>query len=170
MMRARRPGSGFTLIELLVTLALVGLLASAALPLYEVIGTRMKESELRAALRTIRTALDAYKAAVDAGRIARQTGESGYPPNLDLLADGIEIGDPLATTATGTPASRRLVFLRQVPRDPFNSDPSLSAAATWVTRSYGSSPSEPQSGGNDVFDVASSSPRTGINGIPYRQW
>jgi len=169
MSRLSIKSSGFTLIELLITLALVGILASAALPLNEVIGTRTKESELRSALRSIRTALDAYKAASDSGQIPRRAGESGYPPNLDLLAEGIEIGDPMATTLTGTAASRRIVFLRRVPRDPFHADPNASAASTWMTRSYGSPPEAPESGA-DVYDVASSSPRTGTNGIPYRQW
>lgn len=168
-MKARRQRAGFTLIELVITLALVGLLASAALPLYEVVATRMKESELRSALRTIRSALDAYRAAVDNGQIKRQAGDSGYPPNLDVLAQGVEIGDPTATTLTGEKITRRLVFLRRVPRDPFAIDPNASPADTWVTRSYGSPPDAPQPG-PDVFDVASASPRTGLNGIPYRQW
>ena len=168
-MRLRRGHRGFTLIELVITLALVGLLASAVLPLYEVIATRMKESELRVALRTIRAALDAYKAAADSGQIKREAGDSGFPPNLEVLADGIEVGSPGATTGSGAPATKRLVFLRQVPRDPFNTDRSAPAAATWVTRSYASTPDAPQSG-PDIFDVASSSPRTGLNGIPYRQW
>ena len=62
---------GFTLIEMVVTLALVGILASTALPLYEVTVTRQKEAELRLALRTIRNALDAYKAAADSGQIVK---------------------------------------------------------------------------------------------------
>jgi len=54
-MRAR----GFTLIELVITLAIVGLMATAAMPLAQLVAKREKESELRAALRDIRTALDA---------------------------------------------------------------------------------------------------------------
>jgi general secretion pathway protein G len=69
------PAAGFTLVELLITLALVGLLAMAALPLYEVTSTRFKEAELRQALRTIRTGLDAYKAATDSGALPKVAGE-----------------------------------------------------------------------------------------------
>ena len=85
-MRAR----GFTLIEMVVTLAMVGVLAAAALPLYEVTVTRQKEAELRAALRTIRSALDAYKAAVDSGQVAKGALDSGYPPSLEILVTGVE--------------------------------------------------------------------------------
>ena len=165
-MKRRR---GFTLIELLVTLSIVGLLSMTALPLYEVVTTRLKESELRAALRTIRTALDAYKAASDTGAIPRLAGASGYPPSLEVLEQGVEVGVPGAPTADGTPAVKRLVFLRRVPRDPFGSDPQVPAAQTWVLRAYGTPPDNPQPG-SDVFDVSSASARTGLNGLAYSQW
>jgi general secretion pathway protein G len=154
---------GFTLIELVVTLALVGIVALTALPLYEVTMTRMKEMELRGALRTLRTALDSYKTAADTGQIARGPLESGYPPSLDVLVNGVV---PVATVPDGP---QRLVFLRQIPRDPFAPDTSLPPAQQWTTRSYGSPPDDPQSG-DDVFDVTSTSQRVGSNGVPYRQW
>ena len=154
---------GFTLIELVVTLALVSVVALTALPLYEVTATRMKEVELRNALRVIRTALDAYKTAVDAGQISRSALESGYPPSLETLVNGVEN----TQASAGGPA--RLVFLRNVPLDPFATDAALPPAQQWVTRSYGSPPDDPQSG-PDVFDIASSSARVGSNGLPYRQW
>ncbi len=153
--------SGFTLIELVVALALVGLLALVSVPLYEVASTRIKEAELRGALRTIRSAIDAYKAAADSGAIAKGATESGYPPSLEVLVYGVE--------AQRDAAGRRLVFLRQVPRDPFCPDPLAPPAQQWATRSYGSAPDDPQPGA-DVFDVASRSQRVGSNGVPYREW
>ncbi|MFZ2652038.1 MAG: type II secretion system protein [Burkholderiaceae bacterium] len=160
---------GFTLIELVVTLALVGLVAVTSLPLYEVVNTRMKETELRQSLRTVRSALDAYKAAVDSGQIAKETGESGYPPTLEVLVQGVEVGVKGATTLTGQEATQRLVFLRQIPRDPFHPDPAVPAPQTWRTRAYASSADSPRPG-DDVFDVASSSNRVGLNGQPYSTW
>ncbi len=154
---------GFTLIEMVVTMALIGILASTALPLYEVTVTRQKEAELRLALRTIRTALDAYKAAADSGQIVKGALDTGYPPTLEILVNGVE----LPNAPTGTPA--RLLFLRRIPIDPFAPDPTLPAAQQWAARSYASLPDDPQPG-DDVFDVASRSTRVGSNGVPYRLW
>jgi len=152
---------GFTLIELLVTLVLVGLVASISVPLYEVTSTRLRETELRAALRQIRTAIDAYKAAADSGLIAKGVTESGYPPSLEVLVQGIEVQNMADR--------RRIVFLRQLPRDPFFLEQSAAPAQHWATRSYGSPPDDPRPG-DDVYDVSSRSARLGLNGVEYREW
>ena len=164
-----RPQRGFTLVELVVTLALVGLVAMTSLPMYDVVVTRLKESELRQSLRNFREALDAYKAAADTGQIAKAAGDSGYPPSLEVLVQGVEAGVQGATTLTGQQAPQRLVFLRQIPRDPFHPDPTVPAAQTWRTRAYASPADHPHSG-DDVFDVTSSSTRIGLNGQPYNTW
>jgi general secretion pathway protein G len=160
---------GFTLVELLITLVIVGLLAMAALPLYEVSSTRVKETELRQALRTIRSGLDAYKAAVDSGMLPKAAGESGYPPSLDTLTQSLDIVNKRDLGSITTPASQRLVILRQLPRDPFFLDPQVPAAQTWDTRAYASRPGEAQPG-DDVFDVSSKSPRVGLDGTVYNSW
>lgn len=160
---------GFTLIEMLVTLALVGLLALVSLPLYEVTSTRIKEEQLREALRTIRGGLDAYKAAVDTGVLPREAGNSGYPPSLDVLTESLDMANKANSGLGDSDASQRLVILRQLPRDPFFSDPAAPAARTWQTRSYGSRSDDPQPG-DDVYDVSSMSSRIGLDGIPYNAW
>jgi general secretion pathway protein G len=152
---------GFTLIELLVAVAIIGLLASIAMPLSEISTRRGKELELRRALIDIRDAIDAYKRAADTGRIVRQADQSGYPPSLSVLASGV----PDARDPHGAP----IYFLRRVPRDPFHPDTSVSPEATWTLRSYASTPDNPQPG-RDVFDVYSMSPQTGINGVAYSRW
>jgi general secretion pathway protein G len=150
----RKPMKGFTLIELLITVAIVALLASVALPMAEVTVQRNKESDLRHALREIRTAIDAYKRAADDGVIERASDASGYPPTLATLVDGV--------ADKRNPDGPKVYFLRRVPADPVSGE-------EWGLRSYASSATEPQPG-KDVFDVYSKSADTGLNGIAYREW
>lgn len=153
---------GFTLIELLVTVAIVSLLASVVLPMAELTVQRGKEQELRLALRQIRGALDAYKQAVDEGRVMNAAQQSGYPPTLKVLVEGVaDAGSP--------DRKRKIYFLRRIPRDPTFTDPTRPDEETWGLRSYVSSFDAPQNG-EDVFDVYSLSPGIGMNGIRYRDW
>jgi general secretion pathway protein G len=158
MLQARR---GFTLIELLVTLAILAMLGTLIVPVTKATIQRSQEQELRRALREIRTGIDAYKKAYDEGRLPRVTGSTGYPKDLDLLVQGV--------ADQRSPTRAKMYFLRRIPRDPFNKDPALTDAQTWGTRSYASEPDEPQEG-EDVYDVYTTSPGVGLNGIPYRKW
>lgn len=152
---------GFTLIELLVTLAIVSILAAAAFPLSEMSVRRAKEKELREALWQIRTAIDAYRRAVDEGRIVRSPDQSGYPPTLATLVHGV--------TDARDPASRKIYFLRRIPRDPLAENAAQAPEQSWGKRSYESPPDAPREG-KDVYDVYSLSRSTGLNGVPYREW
>ena len=157
-----RPASGFTLIELVVTVAIVALLASVAFPLAEVVAKRSKEQELRQALREIRTALDAYKQAVEEGRVEQSIEDSAFPASLGVLVEGVP--------DTSSPdRARKLYFLRRIPRDPFFPDAARPDEETWGKRSYASSHDAPEEG-DDVYDVYSLSSGVGLNGIPYRHW
>lgn len=168
-MRHQSRLGGFTFIELVITLALVGVIAMVSLPLFEVTSVRFKEAELRRALRTIRTGLDAYKAAVDAGTLTKVAGESGYPPSLEILTEPLAVANKPDSGFGSPSAPQRIVILRQLPRDPFFTNPEVPAAQTWRTRSYGSKADDPQPGA-DVFDVASTSTRLGLDGTPYASW
>ncbi len=153
--RARR--GGFTLIELLVSVAILGVLATMVTPVVQLQVQRSRELQLREALRDMRRAIDAYKAASDDGRIARRAGDSGYPPSLQVLVEGVP--------DRRDPEQRTLRFLRRIPADPF----SAGEPPVWGLRSYASDAENPRPG-NDVFDVYSTSRAVGLNGVAYAKW
>jgi general secretion pathway protein G len=152
---------GFTLIELVITVAIVSLLATVAIPLGQMATQRLRESELRSALRDLRSGIDSYKQAVDDGRIITGPESTGFPPALDVLVNGVEDAkDPDRT---------KIYFMRRLPRDPFYPDSAAPPADTWGSRSYQSPPEDPQPG-NDVYDIYSLAKGVGLNGVPYREW
>jgi general secretion pathway protein G len=159
--RSERLQPGFTLIELVITVAILAILACGLVPLTQLAVQRSKEQQLREALREIRSALDAYKQATAENRIQKKADESGYPPDLSVLAKGVKDAK--------SPDDRMIYFMRRIPRDPFFEDANVPAEKTWGLRSYASSADEPRAG-DDVYDVYSLSKGTGLNGVPYRQW
>ena len=152
---------GFTLIELLVTLGIVAVLATIVVPSAQLVQQRQKEQELRLALRDIRQALDAYKRASDEGRMEKKAGATGYPPSLEVLAEGAE--------DRRSPKREKIHFIRRIPRDPFHADPDVPATQTWGVRAYASEAVDPQPG-DDVYDVHTLSNAKGLNGIALREW
>ncbi len=160
-MHSWKRHTGFTLIELVITVAIVGLLASAAYPLASMAIKREKETELRTALREIRSAIDAYKVAAEQGRVEIEADKSGYPADLKLLYQGVE--------DSTSPDKVKIYFMRRLPRDPFFPDGAAAAEDTWGLRSYASPPDSPQPG-DDVYDVYSLSSDKALNGVPYRDW
>jgi general secretion pathway protein G len=162
--RPETPGrllGGFTLLELVIAIAILSILVVMAVPVVQLEIQRQKEAELRQALRELRNGIDAYKRATDEGRIPRKADATGYPPRLEDLAGGVVDAKDVK--------GRTMYFLRRIPRDPFNPDPTVDPAQTWGKRSYASPPDAP-SEGDDVFDVYSLAPGSGINGVPYSQW
>lgn len=153
---------GFTLIEMIVTLALLGTLAAAAAPLMRHYHQQQQESQLRESLRTLRDAIDRYHQACEEGRIEKKTSESGYPPGLKSLVEGV----PDKTSPNGA----LIYFLRRIPRDPMCDCEGRNDEETWRLRPSTQPPGDFSGGGKDVFDVSSSSTASGLNGVPYAQW
>lgn len=152
---------GFTYIELIFTVAILAVMAAVAVPYVELNVTRKNERQLAQSLREIRTAIDAYKMAVDDGKIIVSADSSGYPPNLDILQSGVQ--------NAANPTSGQIYFLRRLPRDPMYPDKSVEASQTWQLRSSSSGPDAPKAG-EDVFDIYSTSTEIGLNGVPYNEW
>jgi general secretion pathway protein G len=158
--RAKLKGQGgYTFVELLVVSAIILILASAIMPLARVTATRQREAELRRALREMRTAIDRYKDAADAGQIGSldiEAGSEGYPPDLETLVEGVVA----ANDATG----RKLKFLRHIPVDP------MTRSTDWGMRSYQDDPGATRWGGQNVFDVHTTSNATALDGTKYKDW
>ena len=156
---ARSGQAGYSFVELLIVSAILFILASVAMPLATVTAQRQREAELRASLRQIRTAIDKFKDAVDAGRIAQtevQPGSEGYPPDLETLVEGV----PLQNDQSGT----KLKFLRRIPIDP------MTKSTEWGLRAYSDKPDAPSWGRGSVFDVYSKSGGTALDGSLYKDW
>src|SRR6266478_273556 len=109
-MRKAFGPAGMTLLELIIACAILLILASAAMPVARYTVKRQQETELRRDLREMRDAIDRYKDAADRNLIRVEVGSEGYPPDLDTLVKGVNIG--------GGAADRKIRFLRAIPTDP----------------------------------------------------
>ena len=150
---------GYTFIELVIVSTILLILASAVMPLAQVTSQRQREAELRRSLREMRTAIDRFKDAVDQGIIPTtelRPGNEGYPPDLETLVEGVSV----ANDATG----RQIKFLRRIPIDP------MTNSTEWGLRAYQDSPTSSSWGGQNVFDVYTTSDGTGLDGTKYRDW
>jgi general secretion pathway protein G len=160
--RARRRSAtegGFTFIELLIVSTILIILASAVMPLAKVNSQRQKEAELRRALREVRTAIDKFKDAADAGMISAfdlKPGSENYPADLETLVEGVGV----VNDASG----RKLKFLRRVPMDPFT------GSTEWGLRSYQDRPDSRSWGGQNVYDIYTKADGTALDGSKYRDW
>ena len=149
-MRAQR---GFTLAELVMVVALIAVLSAMALPVAKFTVKRSKEAELRLALRQIRTAIDEYKRLSDQGLIPVTIGGEGYPENLEVLVEGVEL--------VGQETKRK--FLRRIPDDPMTDE-------DWQLISYQDEPDATSWGGENVYDVRTTSDGVALDGTNYADW
>lgn len=149
----RKPGEqGLTLVELIVTVFLLGILASAAIPVARFQIKRQNEKELRYDLWQMRDAIDKYKDAADKGAIRTKLESQNYPPDLQTLVDGVDI------------QGKKVRFLRKIPIDP------MTGNTDWGLRSMQDDPDSDSWGGQSVFDVYSKSQGTALDGTKYREW
>jgi general secretion pathway protein G len=143
---------GFTLVELVVATTLLLILTSMALPLARVVIKREKERDLRRALWSMRDAIDRYKDAADRGAFQIKIGSEGYPPDLQTLVDGVDVG------------GKKMKFLRRIPLDP------MTGNTEWGMRSLQDDPDSESWGGDNVFDVFTKSQGTALDDTHYKDW
>jgi general secretion pathway protein G len=143
---------GFTLIELIVATAILMILTGLAIPLVRVTIQREREHELRYDLWQIRDAIDRYKDAADRGAFQTKVGSENYPPDLDTLVAGVDVG------------GKKLKFLRKIPIDP------MTGKDEWGMRSMQDDPTSDSWGGQNVFDVFTKAQGEGLDGTEYKDW
>jgi general secretion pathway protein G len=149
----RRGSAGFTLAEMVMVVALIAVLSAMVLPVAKFTVKRRKETELRLALRQVRTGIDEYKRLSDQGLIPVKIGGEGYPESLEELVEGVEL--------VGQETKRR--FLRRIPLDPMTHD-------EWALRSYQDDIDSTSWGGENVYDIRTSSEGIAIDGTKYAEW
>jgi general secretion pathway protein G len=123
-----------------------------ALPLARFTIKREKEHELRYDLWQLRDAIDRYKDAADRQAFQIKVGSEGYPPDLDTLVKGVDVG------------GKKLKFLRKIPTDP------MTGKAEWGLRSMQDDPESDSWGGQNVFDVYTKAEGTALDGSKYKEW
>jgi general secretion pathway protein G len=149
---SQKNARGFTLMELIVATAILVILTSLAIPLARIGIKRERERELRHDLWEMRDAIDRYKDAADRGAFQIKVGSEGYPPDLQTLVDGVDVG------------GKKVRFLRRIPVDPMNGE------TEWGTRSLQDDPDSESSNGDNVFDVFTKSQGTALDGTQYKDW
>ena len=151
----QRHAAGYTMVELVLVCTLLVILAAVALPASKYTVRRGKEIELRQSLRELRNSIDEYKRFSDSGLIAIELGTEGYPRELEHLVEGVDVVGQI---------DKQVKFMRRIPIDP------MTGEADWGLRSFQDDVDSTSWGGENVFDVYSSSEGVGLNGVPYREW
>lgn len=153
--------NGFTIAELLTVVAIIGILASVAIPVARFGFRRQKEIELRYRLRRITEAIDRYhelmtiqQGPVRAAQL-QALGSDGYPKDLEALLEGVKMSDGKTI---------RLIRERDL-IDPMTGD------KEWDTRSTTDDPDSLSTDGNNVFEVHSRSNAMSLDGkTRYSEW
>lgn len=150
-----RRARGYTLVELVVVCAVLVVLAGAVFPVAKYTRLRLKEMELRAALREMRSSIDEFKRYTDAGLLPVDFGSDGYPSELEVLIEPIDVVGQV---------DKQIRFLRRIPVDP------MTGETEWGLRSTSDEPDSTSWGGENVFDVYSLAEGVGLDGVPYSEW
>ena len=149
---AKSQLAGFTLIELIAATAIALMLFSMAIPLVRVSVQRQRERDLRRDLWEMRDAIDRYRDAADRGAFQTKVGSENYPPDLDTLVKGVDVG------------GKKMRFLRRIPIDP------MTGKDEWGMRSNQDDVDSDSWGGQAVYDVFTKSEGSALDGTKYKDW
>jgi general secretion pathway protein G len=134
---------GFTLLELIIVVAMIGILASIAMPALKDMPTRAKEAVLKTNLRTFREVIDQYY------------GDKGhYPATLAELVTTHYLREIPFDPFTKSQQTWKLVYEEENadqepgPQDEGGDDQT----------------------GPGIIDVHSGSPKVSLDGVPYAEW
>lgn len=141
MKTTRTPESGFTLIELIVVIAIIGILATIALPRLTHAPRRAQEAVLKTNLRAMRDAINQFYA-----------DEGHYPPSLEALVEE----EYLRTVPRDPVTKSNQTWV--VEYEEFEAD--YTAAETDL----------PEGGEPGIIDVFSGAEGVSVEGTPYSEW
>jgi general secretion pathway protein G len=149
---------GFTLFEIGLTVVVLAILALMAFPTAQYMNRRLKEMELRHDLREMRQAIDEYHRYAMQGLIVQtDVSQDFYPPDLETLCEGV--------TLAGDASDRKVRFLRRIPMDP------MTKTFEWGMRSTRDEPDSDMWGGENIFDVYTTSTAAALDGVTYyNEW
>lgn len=137
---------GFTLLELIIVVAIIGILATIAMPALKDVPRRANEAVLKTNLHTMRDIIDQHYG--DKGR---------YPASLEQL---VETG--YLRKVPMDPITKRT--------DTWIFDYEDAAAETDIGRQVDVETLGPDGGEPGIIDVHSGAPGNSLDGTPYSEW